>query len=745
MNDSASHSGASGAGHVGACANCGQLAPMARAFCGACGARLWEPCLQCGTRNSVAERFCSQCGADLTCLLSGAQTTIDEQLSRAAALENEGQLLEAVEALADIADHDHSRLASRLQEVHRRRSELSTRRLEAVAERAALFDEARRLQLERKYAAAHATLARVPASLRDQATRGLLVELELPLAEIKQLRSTLAKSLRNGHSDGGLPIAERLFQLEPHADDVRQVCEQLRLQHRQRNAVLAKKLLAKARDAMTANDYIGAGEILGQSPQPEDDNDRKLFAAIEERVWLARQLSSAPFADETLLRMAAHLVKLQPNDANARKLQVAIASRLSRAENRAGRPYVPWARAAAHTRLGAPVEPVSNVAKIHWEQRAPELTNWVSNLRRNLVALGLALAGLGDVPLSDLEFKWGSATSWLSRLASARGRRRAAVAWGLDFGTSGLKFVQLARHKDVITVERSGIVAYVRDQTAAEIPDIQSLLTPAFEQFRAEQSPGEDRLVVSFPGVQSLGRFFTLPRMNAKKLQAALEFEVDKQIPLPPEEIVFGAHFWNGAADTSEAPQQQVILAAAKQAHVALRAAAFADWNPKSLSLQSECVALVNVLLHCHADQIAQFKPNDAIALIDVGDVATNVVAVSPLRGPWFRTIHRGVRSFNRPLVDAFSVTWQQANQIRQQWPGPLPMSAVERALAPAIENFTRDVRLALRCYEEAAAARIVRINVAGGGCDQFGLLRAWSQCGSIGDKSTVGPPRLQR
>jgi type IV pilus assembly protein PilM len=717
-----------GAGFIAGCVNCGKPAPASRVFCGACGARLWEPCLQCGTRNSVAESFCSNCGGDLTYLLSGAQAAIDARLARAAALENEGNLLAAVEALADVSENDHPRLASRLEEVRRRRGELSTRREQAIAERGSLYDEARRLQLERKFAAAHAALARVPASLRDQATRSLLAELEQPLAEIKRLRAALASSLKNAPADG-LPIAERLFQLEPHSDEIRRVCEQLRLQRGQRNATLAKKLLAQARDAIAKNDYIAAGELLDQTPPP-DENDRKLLAAIEERVWLARQLSAAPFADETLLRLAAQLAKLQPKDENVRKLQVEIAARLARSDKRAAHPYVPWARAAGTTRLGAPVEPISSVAKVHWEPSVPSLKSWVGNLRRSLVALGLALAGLGEVPLAELDFKWNSTNSWLDRLTAARGRRRSAAAWGLDFGTSGLKFVQLARRKDGISVERSGIVSYSRETTASELPDFQSLLAPAFEQFRAEQSPGEDRLVISFPGMQSLGRFFTLPRMSAKKLQAALEFEVKKQIPLPPEEIVYAAHFWNDPAGTADAPQQHVVLAAAKQTHVALRAGAFADRNPGNTLLQSECVALVNVLLHCHADQIAKLKPDEAIALVDVGDTATNVVAVSPRRGPWFRTIHRGLRSLNRPLVEAFSVTWQQANQIRQQWPGPRPMSAVDKALAPAIDEYTREVRHAVAAWKGATGGRIVRIYVSGGGSDQFGLLREWARSG---------------
>jgi Tfp pilus assembly PilM family ATPase len=671
----------------------------------------------------VAESFCSHCGVDLIRQLESAQESLDARLAKAAQLEAEGKLLEAFDSLADVAEHDHSRLASRLQEIRRRRTELSGKRTQAISERATLFEKARRLQQTQHFAAAYATLERVPASLRDLATRELLAELEQPLAEIKQLRASLAQALKNEHPEGGLPIAERLHQLEPHADDVRRVCEQLRLQRRQRNAVLAKQLLAEARDAISTNDYVKAGDLIDQTPPPEDETDRKLFAAIEERVWLVRQLTTAPFADETLLRMAERFSKLQPKDASARKLPVEIAARLERTEPRVTHPYVPWARKPGKTALGAPIEPISGVNNIHWDPRGPRVMSWVSHLRRNLVALGLALTGLGDAPLADMDFRWRTASSWLGRLTGG-GRRRSSAAWGLDFGTRGLKFVHLVCHRGAIELDSSGMISYGREAASPELPDIQSLLAPAFEKFCADQSPGDEPMVVGFPGVQTLGRFFTLPLMKGKKLQTALSFEVENQIPLPPDEVIYAAHCWSGAAG-----MHSVAVAAAKQAQVALRAGPFADRNPRALSLQSDCIALLNVLLHCYVDEIALLKPADAIALIELGDAVTNIVAVSPGRGPWFRAIHRGMRSLNRSLVDAFGVTWQQADTMRQQWPGPRPMAAVDQALAPAILDLTRDVRHVLRACEEALAAKIVRIHVAGGGCDQFGLLRNWSRC----------------
>jgi Tfp pilus assembly PilM family ATPase len=600
--------------------------------------------------------------------------------------------------------------------------------MRAVSEREARLEQARQLQQVRRYAEAQAVLLEVPSSLRDQQTRQLLAELETPLAEIKRLRASLAATLQNGQADRGLGLAERLVELEPHADDIRRLCEQLQLQREQRDAVLSKKLLAKAKASIAKNDYGVAQQCLERMPRLDDENDSKLLAAIAERVWLVKQLRSQPFADKTLLALAERLIKLQPKDANALKVRDDLAARLARAENRAGRPYVPWLRSTNGSHVDASVEPISNLAHLHWDRNRAELLPWISNLRPFLVALGLGLSGLGRAPLDDLDFKL-DAPTWLARLTGSR-RPRASAAWGLDFGTSGLKVIRLTRDKGVISIDRSAMIAYATDQARSETNEIQVNLAPAFEQFIASCSPGDEPLAFSFPGIQTLGRFFALPAMKSKRLQTALEFEIGNQIPLSRDEVVWGAHEWQPQAGKAADGRHHIAVAAAKRSHAALRAGVLGERRSRAWIMESECVALLHVLLHCHADQIAQLQSNESIVLVDVGDSATNVVAASPARGPWFRSIYRGIRSLNRALVQALDVTWQQADQMRQQWPGSRPMVEIDRALAPAIDELTRELERALRAYRESMGARICRIYVAGGGCDQFGLLRDWSRAG---------------
>ena len=721
------------AAHQVTCAKCGQTTTGARKFCGSCGARLWEPCLGCGASNSVAERFCSQCGADLQESLESAIKTLEARLARAVQLEHDGQLLAAAECLAELPESTHSQLAPRVQAAAERRSELVAKREQAIERRRAIVEEVLRLRERRQYAAAHALLQQVPASLRDQPGRTLLDELAELVGRIEKLRSALRGGLKEGQSDELLPLAEELLALEPQADDLRRLYDKLRERRDARDALLAERLLKQARDSIVRNGYRRAEECLSQLPAAAvgklNDEQRKQLAAIEERVWLARQMRIAPYADDTLLSVAARLVKLQPRDDQARLWYQELSERLVKAASRAVPVAVAWAKSTGGGRLGAPVEPMTALGALQWDAANASLKSWPSGLRRHLVGVGLALHGLGVASLA-LELTLKGSGSWLQRLAVSPRNRSRPAAWGLDFGTSGLKVVRLSRDKDAVHVATASILKY-GDQPGGQCEgssDVRPHFATAMRRFLEQYQPAGEPLVVGFPGAQTLGRFFSLPESAGKKFQAALEFEVPNQIPLPLDQVVYAAHVWNEGG--AGALQRHVAIVAAKRPHVELRLAPFAEFKTRVGQLQSDCVALANVLLYCQQGAFDRLRPDKAVALVDVGNSATNIVAVSPRTGVWFRTIYRGARSLNKSLVEALGVTWDQADQLRQQWNGARPMYEVDRALAPGIEELTREVQLALKSYRDANECQIERIFVAGGGSDQFGLLREWSQCG---------------
>jgi Tfp pilus assembly PilM family ATPase len=348
--------------------------------------------------------------------------------------------------------------------------------------------------------------------------------------------------------------------------------------------------------------------------------------------------------------------------------------------------------------------------------------------RRHLVGLGLALHGLGASRLRMELEPAATGSAWRIRLSDLGWSRQARSVWALDFGTSGLKVLRLVREKDAITLRNATIIPYVDATIAAESTNLQSCYAPALAAFLEQYKPADEPLVVGFSGTQSFGRFFTLPSVARKKVQALVTYEVRNQIPVSLDDVVYATHVIEHEVDASGLVQARVALVAANRALVDLRSSVFSDSSGRVRAFQSDCVALLNTLLHCYQDEFAQLAADEALALVDVGDAATNVVVASPTHGPWFRTVHRGVRSLNKLLVSKFGLTWQQADQLRQTWKAAESLAELDRVLLPGLESLTREVKLALDASRAAMQCRIAKIYVAGGGSEQFGLLREWSQ-----------------
>ena len=475
------------------------------------------------------------------------------------------------------------------------------------------------------------------------------------------------------------------------------------------------------------NDYRTAEANLRRMPDTSLDGNDELCIAIEERVWLARQIMSAPYADRTLLAIANRLVKLQPKDETAKLWLAKIQERLGRVKSVAGEPLAPWVKPTEPSRFDAPVTAVDALANVSWDSAAIADAGGQCALRRQLTAIGLALVGIDKAKL-DVDLR-PRRTSWRDRLAEVRNLGRHTAAWGIDLGASGLKFVRLAVNKaGEFRVDRAGVIPFDAEQRLSETTDVPLGVEAAFREFIERQQPAGEPVVLGLPGTQTLARCFQLPRLKpARRFAKLLEYEVRTQIPLPLDEVEYGAYVWEGdEADESAAANVRVTAAAAKRSHVELRLSPLANLELRLVSLQSECVALINVLYHGHADEIAKLSLDQSIALVEVGDTATNV-AVASRKGACFRAVHQGTRSLNKPLARARSLTIAQADALRHQWHTAETMHRLDADLAPALDDFTRAVRHALDTCTNTLGTQLAHIYVVGGGCYQFGLLRQWA------------------
>jgi Tfp pilus assembly PilM family ATPase len=157
--------------------------------------------------------------------------------------------------------------------------------------------------------------------------------------------------------------------------------------------------------------------------------------------------------------------------------------------------------------------------------------------------------------------------------------------------------------------------------------------------------------------------------------------------------------------------------------------------------LQADFVALHNLVLHEYfapsaelpagqeaessdSPQSAASAPVSAVAAIDVGCDATNVVVSSP-HALWYRSCGVAGQTFTRALVRDFNLTVAQAEQLKRAPESAENLACIFESLSPGFDGFFKEAQEALTAYAGAEPQHpMQRVVGTGGGFSLHGLFR---------------------
>ncbi len=112
-------------------------------------------------------------------------------------------------------------------------------------------------------------------------------------------------------------------------------------------------------------------------------------------------------------------------------------------------------------------------------------------------------------------------------------------AWGLEIGDSGIKAIKASFRDGKLFVEAIDRIDYASqdDESTLKKPE---LIEGAIDIFKERNLINKsDKIIVSLSGKMILSRFFTLPPIKKSRIDDALKFELRKQVPFEPDEIVW--------------------------------------------------------------------------------------------------------------------------------------------------------------------------------------------------------------
>jgi Tfp pilus assembly PilM family ATPase len=710
------------------CPRCELANPRGRKFCGQCGAALWEACLKCGEVCAVGENFCGSCGANLNEAAAERLEELDASLRKAIEQQAAGNFDEAQSILQSLAKNDHPRLEERAERARRLARQWTTQRRRGTNLAQDAWKDAQQLFSEAKYEVAAKRLAGVPVSLRNEDIVSMQAEIKKRQEQIAALEKELQAAVAEKRLLD-LPAAiERLLVLKPDHAHAKKLASQL-----QSCLTSAANKRAASHRYDEALKLLDALAPLGVSPR----SDALRRNVAEAACWVL-DIKSAPTIDATLVSVAERFRKAVPGDAATIKRcdelrrQIASPAFSSRIAPAA------WSRPPRETALGVPVDWCAawrrfacgenlNVAEL---QRAPG---------RFQTACGLALAALRKSSLR-IDLLGGESRGVIGRIANLVRSSDSQPAWGLDFGGSSLKAVQLAwdSKRELPVVQQVVLIEYAKPLAQAfnKVEETR-LISETIDAFLRKNPVKGNTVCAGIPGRMAMSRMMDLPPVASNKARSLVEFEARLKVDMPLSQLLWD---WGPLNAPAEQPEEQnstqigchALWVAVKRNVAERYFGIFRRLKLRVDMLQPDFIALHNFISHEYftaaADEAAPPRW-PTIAALDVGCDTTNVVVSSP-NSLWFHSSGIAGHAFTRTLVREFAWSLTQAEQQKRTPETAERLSDLYQPLTPMFADFLKETQQSLAAYAAVQPDHPVdRVLGLGGGFALHGLFR-YLRCG---------------
>jgi general secretion pathway protein L len=223
-----------------------------------------------------------------------------------------------------------------------------------------------------------------------------------------------------------------------------------------------------------------------------------------------------------------------------------------------------------------------------------------------------------------------------------------------------------------------------------------------------------DDVLTALPGHRVSTRLLRFPAASARRIDQAVPFELESQIPFPLDQVVV-AH---RRVSPPGAAEVEVLAAAAQAADLSqlLEACAAARLEPRRVDLDAAALGPVATAVPPEAGAAA----DAATAVVDLGATKTGVAVVAAGRLRFVRTVLSGGHAITRALAQGLGVPEANAEALKRD--ALTGGSEVRAALARALEPLAAELHKTLVSYRQTGGPEVRRLLLVGGGAALAGL-----------------------
>ena len=203
------------------------------------------------------------------------------------------------------------------------------------------------------------------------------------------------------------------------------------------------------------------------------------------------------------------------------------------------------------------------------------------------------------------------------------------TAWGLEIGDKELKAAKVGFRNGKLFVEAIDRFEYSSIKQEMTVGESE-LTEEAVNVFKKRNLIGEsDKIVASISGRMALLRFVSLPPMKKRRLADAMKYELRKQIPFEPSEIIWDSHRFVGGKTGDKGIE--VGIFATKKENIYNLLPRLAPIKMNLRAIQTIPVAIYNLI------QMSSDLEEDVI-VVNVGDGSTDFIVIGKSKF-WNRSI----------------------------------------------------------------------------------------------------------
>jgi type IV pilus assembly protein PilM len=264
--------------------------------------------------------------------------------------------------------------------------------------------------------------------------------------------------------------------------------------------------------------------------------------------------------------------------------------------------------------------------------------------------------------------------------------------FALDIGTKAIRVVQLSGSKDKWSLAHYGYASVEEKITAASDEESRRRLSEVIMTAVGQSGIKVRNVVVGIPSQKSFTTVIDMPMMSDNELRSTIKYQIDKYIPMSIEDAKVD---WAQLGQSMHDPKlQEVLLASVANDYVEERLDFIEALGLNVIALEPEPIALVRSLLPAGT--------NDARMILDVGELATNLVITYNDAPRLVRTIPTGLSTLIKSAAQNLNVQEDQARQFLLKFglASDRLEGQVYRAVEASLESFVSEIVKSVKFFQ---------------------------------------------